>query len=337
MSTITLPSEVILDVLKFVPYENATKLVLTSKNWAEQLQIQLKEQRVAIIAEIRRLENGLESSDLGEKHREIKSVWDGLVQDEAELHRNFGNYFGAYMYSISEQTAQSALFNQRLQIIQADRNAAYDQYCAIARKRQPLIYKLESLESKLNQCGKPETESFDDLKRRTKCYYKAMSVISFSVLMLFSVGFLIIIAAILIIIIDFVKEGTSSLGYHTLLIVSGIVVVLSLSYYFASKVANGPPASLEANFSQPHGSRPNDSPSKRLDSTRSCNKNSFASGKDDYLMCLEGNKVIIVGKNNMDLFMLNWAKGLVWRNRADIGNKDSHYFMKRYWLIDKGQ
>lgn len=120
-------------------------------------------------------------------------------------------------------------------MLQANRNAAFDQYCAIARKRQPLIDKIESLESKLNQCGKPETESFDDLKRRKMCNYKAMCVIFFSVLMLFVFGFF----AILIIIIDFVKEGTSSLGYHTLLIVSGIVVVLSLSYNFASKVANG--------------------------------------------------------------------------------------------------
>ncbi|KAI1703068.1 hypothetical protein DdX_15127 [Ditylenchus destructor] len=168
MSTITLPSEVILDVLKFVPYENATKLVLTSKNWAKPLQIQLKEQRIAIIAEIRHLENGLESSGLGKKHRKIKSVWDGLMQDEAELHQNFWDYINRdyIKNSISEQTAQSALFNQRLQTIQTDRNAAYDQYCAIARKRQPIIDKIESLESKLDQCRMPETENYAYLKRR---------------------------------------------------------------------------------------------------------------------------------------------------------------------------
>ncbi|KAI1700117.1 hypothetical protein Ddc_18227 [Ditylenchus destructor] len=146
MATITLPSDVILDVLKFVPYENATKLVLTSKSWVKPLQVQLKEQRIAIVAEIRRLE----SSDLKEKHREIKSNWDDLVWNEEELCQ------GAYIKtadSILEQTAAIALFNQRLQTIQADRNAIFDQYCAIAQKRQPIIDKIESLESKLDQCG----------------------------------------------------------------------------------------------------------------------------------------------------------------------------------------
>ncbi|KAI1701646.1 hypothetical protein DdX_15991 [Ditylenchus destructor] len=171
MSTITLPSEVILEVLKFVPYENATKLVQTSKSWAKPLQIQLKEQRIAIIAEIQRLE----SSDLGEKHREIKSVWDGLVEKEEKLCQSYSAYINRGK-SISEQKAAPALFNRRQQAIQRNQNDACQQYKAIARKRQPIIDKIESLESKLDQCRKPETERIAVLKRRQERYLAAIQI-----------------------------------------------------------------------------------------------------------------------------------------------------------------
>ncbi|KAI1691750.1 hypothetical protein Ddc_24068 [Ditylenchus destructor] len=169
MATIILPSDVLLDVFKFVPYENATKLVLTSKNWVKLLQVQLKEQRIAIVAEIRRLE----SSDLGEKHREINAHWNVLVRNEkqlcADLKTTVFNSNG-----IQEQTDAIDLFNQRIRAAQADRNDAYNQICANARKRKPIIDQIENLESKLDQCGESETERFAELERRKKRYSTAL-------------------------------------------------------------------------------------------------------------------------------------------------------------------
>ncbi|KAI1690709.1 hypothetical protein Ddc_24777 [Ditylenchus destructor] len=215
MATITLPSDIVQEVLKFVPYKNATKLVLTSKSWVKPLQIQIKEQRIAIIAEIRRLE----SSDLGEKQRKIKSDWDELVENE----RNFCRWADINTNnSMLEQKAAIALQNQRFQTIQANKNATFDRYCAIARKRQPIIDKIESLESKLDQCGKSETERFADLKRRQERYQTAIFVTVVPVTILFIVDiFAIIIAAI-----EYAEKITLTLSFYIFLIVSVIIVVL---------------------------------------------------------------------------------------------------------------
>ncbi|KAI1696717.1 reverse transcriptase (RNA-dependent DNA polymerase) domain-containing protein [Ditylenchus destructor] len=124
MATISLPSEVLLEVLKFVPYENAMDLVQTSKSWAKLLQDQLKERQEAMKTEIGRLED-----DLGEKYREYKSTFQRLVDDENRISDDFKTNV-ARASGISQQKSAIALFNHHLQAIQNRKPRSDTLFCA---------------------------------------------------------------------------------------------------------------------------------------------------------------------------------------------------------------
>ncbi|KAI1698417.1 hypothetical protein DdX_17911 [Ditylenchus destructor] len=217
MATISLPNEVLLEVLKFVPYENATKLVQTSKSWAKLLQVQLNEQQIAIKTEIRRLE----STDLGEEYRKFKSSYKRLVDDESQLIENFKAGIKD-AFGISAQNDAIAEFNQRLQAIQNDKNAARIQYRPNARKRQPIIDKIERLESKLDHSRKPETLA--DLEFRRMSYEQDMCMMR--LLGLIVLGAITLIAITLI---RYLTDGEELPEYSVrLAIVSGIGLAVVL-------------------------------------------------------------------------------------------------------------
>ncbi|KAI1691872.1 hypothetical protein DdX_21590 [Ditylenchus destructor] len=75
------------------------------------------------------------------------------------------------------------------------KDVAYKQYCANARK--PIIDKIERLESKLDQCRKPDAEILADLERRRMRYGIAKIVTVSLVLVVLLTGAVAIIALLI--------------------------------------------------------------------------------------------------------------------------------------------
>ncbi|KAI1697340.1 hypothetical protein Ddc_19775 [Ditylenchus destructor] len=144
---------VIFEVLKFIPYENARKLLTTHKSWLAPLTAQLEKQKKAITVEIERLEGSYQAL------RTLQIQCKYRYMDLEDQIKNAGSNLELQIYgrqttiAPSQRHAQNVQsMNQLLQVFQnrrPDFDAASTELSDATAKVEALLLKLNGLKETL--------------------------------------------------------------------------------------------------------------------------------------------------------------------------------------------
>ncbi|KAI1702702.1 hypothetical protein Ddc_16953 [Ditylenchus destructor] len=167
---------VIFEVLKFIPYENARKLLTTHKSWLSPLTAQLEKQKKAITVEIERLEESYQALrtlqiQCRERYVDLESQITGATFD---LYLQISNRQTTIAPSLRHaQNVQS--MNQLLQNRRREFDAASLELSDVTAKVEAVLLKLNGMKETLGIKVKKSSEErklaeLEKAKKYHQCY-----------------------------------------------------------------------------------------------------------------------------------------------------------------------